>query len=71
MTDDTRGARMTNTSYVTFNAIREHVSAASDVAAHQRTVTSVVIHGEQVQADAMLVSGSYFPLLGGAPNLAA
>src|SRR5262245_54038036 len=64
MTDDLRGARMTNTSYVMFNAMREHVNAASDVAAHQRTVTSVVINGEQVQANAMLVSGSYFPLLG-------
>ena len=69
MTEDSRGARMTNTSYVTFNAIREHVNAASDVAAHQRTVTSVVINGEQVQADAMLVSGSYFPLLGAPARL--
>ena len=68
-TENTRGILMTTTSYVTFNAIREHVNAVSDVAAHQRTVTSVVTNGEQVQADAMLVSGSYFPLLGARAQL--
>jgi predicted permease len=69
MSDEQRGGRMTTTSYVIFNAIREHVTAVSGVAASQRTVTSVVINGEQSQVDAMLVSGSYFPVLGARAQL--
>ena len=69
LTSDTQRGRMTTTSYVVFNAIREHVTAASGVAASQRTVTSVVINGEQIQVDAMLVSGSYFPVLGARAQL--
>ena len=30
MSEERRGAQMTTTSYVTFNAIREHVTAVSD-----------------------------------------
>jgi putative ABC transport system permease protein len=56
--------RMTTTSYVAFKNLQEHVQAFSNVAAWRRTSTSAVIAGEQIRADAMLVSGSYFELLG-------
>ena len=59
-------ARMTTTSYVTFEAIRERLP---DAAAWQRVTTSAVVNGTQIGAEAMLVSGSYFSVLGATPML--
>jgi putative ABC transport system permease protein len=66
--DEGGRARMTTTSYVAFANIRANVSAASDVAAWQRASAAVVIDSNQVEADAMLVSGGYFDLLGAIPE---
>jgi putative ABC transport system permease protein len=60
---------MTTTSYVTFTSIRDHVPAFSGAAAWQRTSTTAMIEGDQSQASAMLVSGSYFEVLGAAPRM--
>ena len=67
--DATRGAGMTTTSYVAFDTIREQVPAFSQVAAWRRTSTTVIVSGEQTRAQAMLVSGAYFAVLGAAPRL--
>src|SRR5688572_16551857 len=67
-TDSARG-RMTTTSYVTFETIREQVPALTDAAAWQRIETSAMVDGAQIRAEAMLVSGSYFRLLGARPTL--
>ena len=67
--DATRGAGMTSTSYVAFDTIREHVPAMARVAAWRRTSTTVVVSGEQTRVEAMLVSGSYFAVLGAVPQL--
>ena len=64
-----RIARMTTTSYVAFKAIREALPAAADAAAWQRITTSAVVDGAQIGAEAMLVSGSYFGMLGARPLL--
>jgi predicted permease len=61
--------RMTTTSWVTFAAIREQVTAFSGVAAWQRTSQGVVVNGEQARADVMLVSGGYFAVLGAPARL--
>jgi putative ABC transport system permease protein len=57
-------ARMTTAPYPAFETIREHVAAAADTAAWQRITTNAVVDGTHVSAEAMLVSGSYFQLLG-------
>jgi len=57
-------AGMTTTSYVTYREIRDHVASLSGVAAWQPGPTSVVIDGEQTRADTLLVSGTYFDVLG-------
>jgi len=57
-------ARMQSTSYVTYRALRDGVPGFAGVAAWQRTSTTVVVDGEQVHADGVLVSGSYFDVLG-------
>ena len=67
--DAARGAGMTSTSYVAFDTIREHAPAIARVAAWRRTSTTVVVAAEQMRADAMLVSGSYFAVLGAVPRL--
>ncbi len=67
--DAARGAGMTSTSYVAFDTIREHAPALARVAAWRRTSTTVVVSAEQMRADAMLVSGSYFAVLGAVPQL--
>jgi putative ABC transport system permease protein len=54
---------MSTRSYVTFEAIRDHTPAVSNAAAWQRTAVTAVVDGEQIQTQAMLVSGSYFPML--------
>jgi putative ABC transport system permease protein len=64
-----RGPGMTTTSYVAFDTIREHVPALAKVAAWRRTSTTVIVAGEQVRAEAMLVSGEYFAVLGAVPPL--
>lgn len=67
--DAARGAGMTSTSYVAFDTIREHAPAMAKVAAWRRTSTTLVVSGEQTRAEAMLVSGSYFSVLGAVPLL--
>ncbi len=67
--DAARGAGMTTTSYVAFDTIRGHAPAMARVAAWRRTSTTVVVAGEQTRAEAMLVSGSYFAVLGAVPLL--
>ena len=64
-----RGAGMTTTSYVAFDTIREHVPALSRVAAWRRTSTTAIVAGEQTRVESMLVSGSYFEMLGTVPRL--
>src|SRR4051794_15414012 len=55
-------ARMASTSYVAYRELRDHVSGFAAVAAWQRTSTTIVVEGEQVHADAVMVSGNYFDL---------
>ncbi|HEY6616936.1 MAG TPA: ABC transporter permease, partial [Vicinamibacterales bacterium] len=64
-----RGAGMTTTSYVAFDTIREHVPALAQVAAWRRTSTTAIVAGEQTRVESMLVSGSYFEMLGAVPRL--
>jgi predicted permease len=61
--------RMSTTSYVTYAAIRDHVPAFAGAAAWQRNSTTVTIDGNQTRADAVIVSGTYFELLGGKARL--
>jgi predicted permease len=61
--------RMMSTSYVAYAAIRDHVDGFSGAAAWQRNSTSVNVDGEQVRADVMLVSGTYFGVLGAKARL--
>src|SRR5262249_46960017 len=65
--DNNRQPGMTTTSYVAFESIRAQVRTAVDVAALQRMATGTVIDGTQVRTEVMLVSGSYFRLLGARP----
>jgi predicted permease len=62
------GARavMTTTSYPTFDAIRTAVTGAT-TAAWQRSATTAIVNGSEVVAAVMLVSGSYFDLVGARP----
>jgi predicted permease len=62
--DNNRQPAMATTSYLAFDSIRAQVSSAVDVAAVQRMSTGTVIDGAQVRTQVMLVSGSYFRLLG-------
>jgi predicted permease len=59
--------RMTTASYVAFKTIRDHVPALSGAAAFQRSDLSVVIDGDQRRASALLISGTYFAVLGVRP----
>jgi predicted permease len=61
--------RMSTTSYVTYAAIRDQVSAFAGTAAWQRVGATILLDGDQVQANAMIVSGSYFDVLGTRPGL--
>ena len=63
------GAGMTTTSYVAFDTLRAHVSAFAQLAAWRRTTTTIVVSGEQLRGEAMLVSGSYFAALGTRPAI--
>lgn len=62
-------ARMTSTSYVTYRSLRDNVTGFAVVAAWQATAATVVVDGEQVRADGMVVSGTYFDLLGAKARL--
>ena len=62
--DENAAPRMRSTSYPTFKAIRDGVPAFSDAAAFQRLQTSVIVDGEQLNANALLVTGNYFHALG-------
>lgn len=66
---DNRLATMSSTSYVAFRAIKENVSAIKSAAAFQRTAATILVGGDQRNANAMLVSGDYFDLLGARPLL--
>jgi predicted permease len=57
-------ARMISTSYVVFRGLQQQVPAFAAVGAFQRTATSAMVDGHQHRVDAMIVSGSYFDLLG-------
>jgi putative ABC transport system permease protein len=59
---------MTTTSDVAFRTVSEHVPALSNAAAWRRTSTNAVIDGDQIRVDALLVTDSYFPLLGAGPQ---
>src|SRR5262245_55523917 len=56
--DGNECARMQSTSYVTYHALRDAVPGFAGVAAWQPTSTTVADGGDQVHADAMLVSGN-------------
>ena len=56
--------RMSSTSYVTYRTLHDDVGAFAGTAAWQRTPTTLTVEGEQIRAAGMLVSGSYFDLLG-------
>jgi putative ABC transport system permease protein len=58
----------TTMSYPTFRQIRDEVTAL-EAAAFERETTSAVIAGEQRRVTAMIVSGTYFDVLGVRPIL--
>ena len=66
---DGQAVQMTTTSYVTFEAILSGVPAAAGAAAWTRESAGAVVDGEQVETEAMLVSGGYFPMLGARPAI--
>jgi putative ABC transport system permease protein len=68
-TPDGSPQRMVTTSYPTFRQLAADVPALERVAAWQSAPASVTIDGDQVRADAMLVSSGYFQLLGTTPAL--
>ena len=69
VSDDVARGRMTTTSYVTYAAVRDQVPAFAGAAAFQRNDASVVVDGEQRRVNTMIVSGSYFDVLGVRPAL--
>lgn len=66
--DESR-ATMSSASWVAFRTIRENVTAIKSAAAFQRSAATILIEGDQRNANAMLVSGDYFDLLGAGPLL--
>ena len=62
-------ARMISTSYVTYTAIRDNVGAFASAAAWQRASPTLSVNGDQIRTDGLIVSGSYFDLLGVAARL--
>lgn len=62
-------ATMSSTSYVAFRVIKENVAAIKSAAAFQRSPATVLVDSDQRNANAMLVSGDYFDLLGARPLL--
>jgi predicted permease len=62
-------ARMISTSYVTYTTIRDNVPAFASTAAYQRASATLNVNGDQLRTDGLLVSGSYFELLGAGARL--
>jgi predicted permease len=62
-------AGMTTTSYVAFTTLRDHAPAISPLAAWRRTSTTAVVNGEQHHIEALIVSGSYFDLMGASAHV--
>lgn len=62
---------MTSTSYVGFTSIRDDVTAVKGAAAFSRSASSVVINGEQIEAQLMTTSDEYFDVLGASPVFGA
>src|SRR5688572_28441012 len=60
---------MTSTSDVAFTSIRDQVPAVKGAAAFTRNATSVVINGEQREAQSTIISEEYFDVLGVAPAI--
>ena len=58
------GAAMTTASYVAYSTLRDHAPAISPVAVWRRATTTAIVEGEQHHVEAMVVSGSYFDVLG-------
>ncbi len=65
---DGQPSTMATTSYVTFESVRSGVPEATTSAWH-RSSTGAVVEGTPIQIDALLVSGSYFAMLGTAPQI--
>ena len=63
------GPGMTTTSYVTYDTLRTHVSGLEQLAAWRRTSATAIVSGEQLRAETMLVTASYFAALGARPGL--
>jgi hypothetical protein len=63
--------RMTTTSYPTFASIRDGVPAIAGAAAFQPSSMTVIVDGEQRSARAMIITTSYFDVLGVRPMLGA
>jgi putative ABC transport system permease protein len=61
--------QMTVTSYVTYAAVRDNVPGFSGAAAWMRNSTTATVDGDQILADVMMVSGSYFDVLGAKARL--
>jgi putative ABC transport system permease protein len=60
---------MTSTSYVAFTSLRDQVPSVQAAAAFTRSATSVVVNGEQREAQSMTISDEYFEVLGVRPIL--
>jgi putative ABC transport system permease protein len=67
--EDNPRSTMSSTSYVAFRAIKENVTAIKSAAAFQRSAATILLDSDQRNANAMLVSGDYFDLLGARPLL--
>jgi putative ABC transport system permease protein len=65
---DGRPIRMTTTSYVTFESIRDGVPSGA-ASAWRRLSAGAIVDGEQIQTEALLVSGSYFSMLEVPPRI--
>jgi putative ABC transport system permease protein len=63
------GAGMTTTSYVAFTTLRDHAPLISPVAAWRRTTTTAIVDRDQHHIEAMVVSGSYFDVLGASARM--
>ena len=67
--DDPAAESMSSTSYVAFRAIKDNVRELAGAAAFQRATSTLTLEGDQKNVNTMLVSGSYFTLLGVRPTL--
>ena len=67
--DRGRPSVMTTTSFPKFMTIRQGIAASGEAAAFQRTSSALLLSRVQREAEAVMVSGSYFDLLGVPPVL--